>query len=63
MHTTKMRERQAGSLTGVELLACITENKGIVSAKSGGKEPAGFAFLQKLLCVGIEMNKTKKIRG
>jgi hypothetical protein len=58
-----MRERQAGSLRGVELLTCITENKDIVSAKSGGKEPVGFAFLQMLFCVGIEMNKTKKIRG
>jgi len=43
LHTTKMRERQAGSLAGVKLLACITEYKGTVSAESGGQQPAGFA--------------------
>jgi hypothetical protein len=44
VHTTKIRERQAGSLTEVKLLACITEYKGIVSTESGDKEPAGFAL-------------------
>lgn len=75
VHTTKMRERQAGSLTGVKLLKCITEYKGIVSAESGGKEPAGFAvvpekvqvvrgeFLQQMLRAGIEIKKANKIRG
>jgi hypothetical protein len=53
----------------------VHQYKGIVSAESGGKEPAGFAlvsekvqvvraeFLQKLLRAGIEINKTNKIRG
>ena len=40
-----MRERQAGSRTGVKLLACITKYKGILSAESGGKEPAVFALI------------------
>jgi hypothetical protein len=44
VHTTKIRERQAGSLTEVKLLACITEYQGIVSTESGDKEPAGFAL-------------------
>ena len=72
VHTTKMQERQAGSLAGVKLLACITEYKGTVSAESGGQHPAGFAlvpekvqviraeFLQQLLRAGIEINKTNK---
>jgi hypothetical protein len=42
-----MRERQAGSLTEVKLLAFITDYKGIVtlSAESGGKEPTGFELV------------------
>jgi hypothetical protein len=31
VYTTKMRERQAGSLVGVKLLTVITKYKGIVS--------------------------------
>jgi hypothetical protein len=45
LHTTKMRERQAGSLAGVKLLACIADYKGTVSAESGGRQPAGFALV------------------
>jgi hypothetical protein len=73
LHPTKMRERQAGSLTGVKLLACIEDYKGTVSAESGGQQPAGFAlvpekvqviraeFLQQLFHVGIEITKVNKL--
>jgi hypothetical protein len=44
-----MRERQAGSLTEVKLLAFIADYKDIVtvSAESGGKEPTGFELVPK----------------
>jgi len=70
-----MRERQAGSLAGVKLLACITEYKGTVSAESGGQQPAGLKlvpkkvqviraeFLQELLRTGIEIQKANKVRA
>jgi hypothetical protein len=41
LHTTKMRERLAGSLTGVKLIACITDYKGTVSTQSGGHMKQG----------------------
>ena len=58
----------------VKLLAFITDYKGIVSAESGGKEPAGFElvpekvqviraeFRQQMLRTGIEMTKANKTR-
>ena len=70
-----MRERQAGSIAGVKLIACIADYKDTVIAESGGQQPAGFAlvpekvqviraeFLQQLLCAGIEINKTNKMRA
>jgi hypothetical protein len=72
LHTTKMRERQAGSVGGVKLLACITDYKDTVSSESGGQQPAGFVlvpekvqvirteFLQQLLRAGIELTKVNK---
>ena len=75
LHTTKMRERQAGSLAGVKLLACIADYKGTVSAESGGQQPAGLAllpemvqviraeFLLQLLRAGIEIQKANKVRA
>ena len=74
LHTTKMRERQAGSIAGVKLLACIADYKDTVIAESGGQQPAGFAlvpekvqviraeFLQQLLRAGIELAKVNKLR-
>jgi hypothetical protein len=74
-HTRKLRETIAGSQRGVQLLQCITDYKDVVSSQTDGQEPAAFAlgtetflviradFLQEMLYAGIELQKTKKIRG
>ena len=65
-------------LWGVQLLQCITDYKGVVSSQTDGQEPDGFALvperrlsssghscriLQEMIREGIELQKTKKIRG
>ena len=60
-----MQERQAGSLTGVELLTCITENKGIVSAESGGKEQGAVdshSFLRRFRSFVLNFYKSFSVR-
>ena len=66
VHTTEMRERQVGSLSGVELLACITENKGIVNAESGaGKEQStvdSHSFLRRFRSFVLNFYKSCFVR-
>ena len=40
-----MQEEIAGSQSGVQLLQCITDFKGVVSSQEDGQEPAGLALV------------------
>ncbi len=61
--------RQHCQTMGVQLLQCITDYKRVVSSQTDvtdqwtGTSDSLLEFLEEMLHVGIELQKTKKIRG
>ena len=72
-HTRNVQKKIAGTQSGVQLLKCITDYKGVITSQADGQEPAGFAlvpetvqviraeFLQEMLRADIELHKADKI--